>query len=426
MSNSVRKLKSPYINLIIVFIMLQSPYSANASVYKDNQTSPWHTRQELELTYEYERNFNLDDKDKDNAAVLEPELKLSFAYAPSRLFQALVRLELGKKYRMSGSGAETKPTQLEITELYLLSEGIDVPGGGEISLQIGRQRFDDERQWLYDEQLDGLRVFYDYARWHSAVSITRERNKEVLRHKNKKETDNYMISTRYSLDNHVLGGYILKREQRKEGDERPLFVGLRAGGKIADHWQYWLELARVEGRDGSRDIRGWGGDVGAIYTFDHAVKPMLILGYAFGTGDTGADNDVNRAFRQTGLQDNEQNFDGTMDFRYHGVLLEPELSNMNVFTVGAGIRPNKRFSSYLLYHTYHQDKARDDLRDTNLDTDPNGTHRDLGSEVDWVMGADLTDSLEMELVLGYFMPGAAFDAPADNALFLGLEFEYNF
>lgn len=426
MGSIVKRLKSPLCSLAVVLIALQWSANADASVFRKNQTSPWHLKQELELAYEYERNFNLYDQDNENEGVFEPTLALGFGYAPSELFQAFFKLELAKDYGINGAAAKNKSTQLELTELYLLSEGIAMPGGGELALQIGRQRFDDTRQWLYDEQLDGVRLFYEVDNWHTAISVTRERNKEILRHRNKKETDNYMISTEREYDDHLLGGYIIKRQQRRGGDERPLFLGVQANGELAGNGQYWLELARVEGMDREDEIRGWGFDVGGSYTFEYPLNPTLIMGYAFGSGDTGADDGVNRGFRQTGLQDNEQDFGGPFDLRYHGVLLEPELSNIKVLTLGAGVHPEKRVSSYLLYHTYHQHRASADLRDTNLDTDPNGIHRELGSEIDWVLGADLTDALEAEFVLGYFMPGDAFDEASGNAVFFGLEIDYTF
>lgn len=422
MCNCVKELTALLCLIPCVLVAQQ----AAASIHDEDQSSPWHFKRELELTYEYERNLNLDSKDDENETVLEPKLTLGVGYAPSELFQTFVQLELVKEYGVSGPEAENQPTELEISELYVLSEGIDAPWGGEFSVQLGRQRFDDERKWLYDEQLDGLRLFYDYGSWNTAISATRESSKEVLRHKNKDETDNYMVSSSYEFDDHILGAYIVKRHQRKDGDERPLFLGIQAYGELNDSWQYWVELARVRGSDGEEDIRGWGFDTGAVYTFDLPLKPRLILGHAYGSGDTDTDDGVNKAFRQTGLQDNEYDFDGTLDFRYHGVLLEPELSNMRVWTLGVGINPSERFSTYLLYHRYSQDKASDELRDTNLDADPNGEDRELGSEIDWVLGAELTDALEMEFVLGYFMPGEAFDDDSDDAFFAGLEFEYAF
>ena len=52
----------------------------------------------------------------------------------------------------------SKPSEdvaLELKELFVLLRSL--PGG--LSLQVGRQRFEDERQWLYDEELDAVRLW---------------------------------------------------------------------------------------------------------------------------------------------------------------------------------------------------------------------------------------------------------------------------
>jgi hypothetical protein len=42
----------------------------------------------------------------------------------------------------------------EVQEAFVRVRGF--PAG--LSVQIGRQRFEDERQWLYDEELDAVRL----------------------------------------------------------------------------------------------------------------------------------------------------------------------------------------------------------------------------------------------------------------------------
>ena len=168
-----------------------------------------------------------------------------------------------------------------------------------------------------------------------------------------------------------------------------------------------------------------GYDVGAIYDFDRPLRPSLIMGYAFGSGDGDPDDGIDRNFRQTGLHDNEHELDGLADFRYYGVVLEPELSNLEILTVGLGVKPSERLSMHLLYHAYRQHQASPTLRDTNLDADPNGRDRNLGSAIDLVMGVELSRQLSVDVELGYFMPGGAFDDD-DNAFLAELDFKFEF
>lgn len=388
--------------------------------------SPWRIRGEIELEYESERNFNLDASDDEDEAVFEPEFDLEISYRPSRRLQGFVRLEWLRQLAVGGPKAETKDTRLNLAEAYLSSEGVSVPGGGEVSLSVGRKLFRDERQWLYDEQLDGLTLRYDYDAWALSLSATRQRNKDLLDREGGDEADNYLAYARYRFEDQVLGAYLLKRHERDGGNERPLFVGIQTHGELGRSADYWLEAALARGRDGEDTIRGWGFDAGVNYRFDAPLTPSLTLGYALGSGDDDAADGVNHAFRQTGMQDNEHKRDGLVSFRYLGVLLEPELSNLEVLTVGVGFRPHERLSTQLLVHRYRQHHASPTLRDTNLDADPNGADRDLGYGIDWVAGTKVGKAIEIEAVVGYFQPGEAFDEDSDDAYFFGTKVEYKF
>ena len=60
------------------------------------------------------------------------------------------------------------------------------------------------------------------------------------------------------------------------------------------------------------------------------------------------------------------------DFKYYGHALNPELSNLLIVTVGLGVRPTARSSFEVVYHYYRQDEALAELRNSNLDVDPDG------------------------------------------------------
>jgi alginate production protein len=108
-----------------------------------------------------------------------------------------------------------------------------------------------------------------------------------------------------------------------------------------------------------------------------------------------------------------------------GELFDPELSNPQIFTAGIGIRPTRRSSIDLVYHYYLQHKASEGFRDAEIEADPSGRSKRLGSEIDLIIGYEELRNVEMKLALGYFIPGKAFPK-ADNAFFTGLEVEINF
>ncbi len=86
-----------------------------------------------------------------------------------------------------------------------------------------------------------------------------------------------------------------------------------------------------------RDVNGWGVDAGLSWLLPLAYEPRLFAGYAYGSGDSDPDSGDDHSFRQTGIEVNEAGFGGVERFDHYGFLLEPELSNLGIVTVGAGL-----------------------------------------------------------------------------------------
>ena len=89
-------------------------------------------------------------------------------------------------------------------------------------------------------------------------------------------------------------------------------------------------------------------------------------------------------------------------------LVDPELANMHIGTLGIGYRFTPKGSIDLLAHYYRQDKAARRIVDSDIDQRPNGLDPDLGWEVDAILGWRPVRSWDFELVLGWFKPGKAF------------------
>jgi alginate production protein len=379
----------------------------------------------VELEVELEQNFDLDDAEDDDLALLTPEVSLAFSFDPSRYLRAFVNLELLKDVALAEPEARERPVRLRLTQAYVSFKEL---ADGRLSLQLGRQRFDDEREWLYDEELDAVRVWYRWSALSIEASVSREDlwKRDLFNAENRERINNYLLYGTYDLSKDIMvAAYSLLRDDRSPDRERPIFFGLHSSGEIVDDLDYWLELAHVRGRVGSRKIRGIGVDLGVAYEFDRPWKPSVAVGYAFGSGDGDPSDRVDRSFRQTGLQDNEDRFHGVTSFKYYGELFDPELSNLQVFTAGIGIQPTRKSSIDLVYHYYLQHKASDKIRDTSIDADPMGLSKKLGSEIDLIIGYEEIRNLEVKLALGYFIPGKAF-SKANNAFFTGVELEWEF
>jgi alginate production protein len=384
---------------------------------------------EIEVVYEYRKNLGLDDRPDNDAAVLEPELSLALSFDPDPRFQAFLNVAVTRLSVLKIEADQSKPSEdvtVELKEAFVWLRSL--PGG--FSLQVGRQRFEDERQWLYDEELDAVRLRFEHAALAIELSASRDGlvRKDLFSSTQQRERiNNYMLLASYRLPRDTtLEAYAIVRDDQ-DADRRPVFAGLRARGEPIEDLDYWLELAYAGGREGSKRIRGWGVDLGATYEFQVGPKPALTLGFAFGSGDKNPDDDTDESFRQTGLQDNEGDFGGATDFKYYGEVLDPELSNLGIITAGLGIRPNDKFSVDLVYHYYFQHRAAPTLRNAGIDAEPSGRSRRLGSGIDLVFGLqEIWDHVDARFGVGYFLPGAAFPGSVGGAWVVGVEVQFRF
>jgi len=379
----------------------------------------------LESDYRFERNLDLDSGRRDTESILEPKVALAISYHPDRNFRSFVQLELSRDYALEQRQQQERSPKLELTHAFMRFEHWRNSG---ISLQLGRQRFRDSREWLFDEELDGVSGFYQHSRFAFELSATREEilDKDLLEHEQHGRINNYMVYGAYALDaTQQLAAYVLARDDRSARRESPRLFGLRASGKPVERFEYWLELAYARGRDGSSNIRGFGFDVGMTYEIVAPFRPSFTLGYASGSGDADPNDGVDRNFRQSGLQGNEASFNGVTRFRYYGELFDPELSNLKIFTAGIGAYVASKTSLDLVYHHYTQHRASKSIRDSALNIDPSGRSKRLGTELDLIVGYRGIPNLRLEFMLGYFMPGSAF-LSASHGTFARGEIRYDF
>lgn len=379
-----------------------------------------------EVFYERLQNFDLDSRVADDVDLLSVELQFEVLFEPNDYFLAYFNPKMEKEHELSEEGeGERRDAELTIEEAYVTVTQPD----WNLSLQAGRQAFQDEREWWYDDELDALRGRYEADGVLLELSASRETlfRRDLLNPDGKDQFNNYILHGAAEVAEEItLGAYGILRDDRNSEDDEPLFLGLSAAGTIGERLTYWLDAAHVRGREDDTKIRGYGVDLLGAYAFEAPLSPYLVLGYAFGTGDPDPDDDRDRAFRQTDLQGNETELGGMTSFLAYGEAFDPELSNMSIFTAGLGARPSENSSIDLVYHYYLQDEASDELRDAAFEADPTGLSRRLGSEIDLVIGYEEIEDLRITGFLGYFLPGRAFAKGADPALLARIEIEYEF
>ncbi|MEE8142450.1 MAG: hypothetical protein V3T77_05070, partial [Planctomycetota bacterium] len=117
---------------------------------------------EFQVEYEYRDDFDLDKHDNEDFSFIDTAFTLE------------AELDLGRYGYMFGTVISTKgyiiddedrdrdlDERTQIGELYFYwQRPLDLPG---TDLQIGRQRFEDKREWIYDEPIDALRLYWQYG-----------------------------------------------------------------------------------------------------------------------------------------------------------------------------------------------------------------------------------------------------------------------
>jgi alginate production protein len=366
------------------------------------------------------RNYSLSSHLGRADSILTPILAPALAWDPNQYLQLYVNPLLKVPVAVEEVEDASHTTELNMNLAFLTVKNA-VPG---TRLHVGRQRFIDSRRWLFSENLDAIRLNYQYDQLSVELSVSQlnlvQRN--LLRREGEEEEGrfiNYYAHADYKFGkkNHI-GLFALYQDQQRLGAAQPIHVGLQSGGRIFKGWNYWLQAAVVRGSDGVKRIRGEAVDVGLTQVFDGAWKPSLTVGYAYGTGDGNPDDRVDASFRQTGFQDNSDKLNGVARFKYYGEVLDPRLTNLMVFTGGVGIKPFEKSSVEVVYHYYLQDHAAPDIRGSDISANPTGLSKHLGSEVDLVVGYQGLPSLQTKFVVGYFSPGNAFTQSWHDGAFL--------
>jgi alginate production protein len=377
---------------------------------------------DVEVEINVEKDFDLDNGTADDLSFFTPQLELSFSFRPVRDVETFLNFALERDFVMREDAERRgRQTELNVKQLWLGWSDI-LPG---FSMRVGRQRNEDPREWFYDEELDGLNLFYGAKSFGLEASVNRRNlvDRDLFNRTVNRNINNYFLSGwAMPVDDVEILGYLLVRDDLNKRRGTPVFFGAQLLGELDGGTNYWADAALVRGRDDynrrKRDqdtLRGHGFDLGASVPFDLFLKPSITVAYAYGTGDSDPRDGTQREFRQTGLQDNNARFSGVTSLKYYGELFDPELSNMSIFTLGLGVRPSRRTSIDLVFHRYWQRRLSDDSRSIGIDVDPDGISRELGHEVDLVVGFREVNDFTAELVLAYFFPGNAFPRDADRA-----------
>lgn len=366
---------------------------------------------QLSLEHEWNDEFDLDYRKSSDRTKPSAGGKIDVLWALDDYGSyAFAEVTAGRSDRYS----QNRPTRINET-LQVTRGFVSMRLSDNVQVLAGRQDFDEGREWLHDEVLDGVRGIWRLQDWRieGAAAVGRD----VLAETNV-EQDWGMFLGRVSYavsEDWNVHAYVMQRTDETPVGFEPLYVGVQSQDEPRYGVGHWLEAALARGDAGTQSVRGTGVDVGVTYSFKHDWRPTFAAGYALGSGRTATEPDV--GFRQSGFQDNTGKLGGVTSVRYYGELVDPELANLSVTTLSFACRPFRNASVSLLLHGYRQDVAATTLVDTSLRAAPNGLRRDLGRELDLVLAYRIARRLTIECVLGRFEPGDAFDGDTAATIF---------
>lgn len=413
---------------------------------------------ELQFCSEYMKDYELESRAADGLSEIEPALNVAFFYElGEKTFIYLENEVQHKTHRYIEAGGTSDQWVFERIESWILFRNI---AGSGVSLQMGRQSYEDERQWWWDEQLDSIRVHFDRSRFHTEIAVAREVAAASTEVEDRDPENQHIFRI---LSQTVWGGsealhYALfalyqddRSRRRRESDpyitvddtsDADLFwYGVRAAGELETenlgNFSWWVDMAGVSGDETlyefeaddedagdeieiiTRDVSGRGGDTGIVWETGALGDMMLTFGYAWGSGDRNPEDGKNRSFRQSGFNE------GDMRFQYYGELLNPDLSNLHILTVAVGFPVNTAGFFDVIYHRYRQDHPADFLWESDLEIDPEGRRSFIGEEWDVAFTFEGASHVEIESSAALFKAGDAFGNLSGETAYR-LKFEVNY
>ncbi len=360
---------------------------------------------QLEWRSLFEDDFNLDAGEAEDRVDHVGSLRSRLVWTARDDVTAVAELRYGFRARDDEDDGRSSDGDADLGEAFV--HWRDAFGVRGVDMTLGRQDFDEPREWIYDQNLDALRFA-----WRTSALALELSTSTTLADGDRIDRSSTNWIAYLSNANRKTHAALWTAYREFDLDGGPLDENLHVGARAFGEWlpdaNVWLDAAHLSGERAGIDVDAWGYDVGITWTPPSARPFSFTAGYAFGGGDDTPANGTDSTFRQTGLHDNNASFDGVTSFRYYGELVDPELSNLGIVTLGVGTRLAERTSLDIVFHRYLQDHAVASLASSDLSATPNGTDPHIGSELDVILGMRESKVWDLELVAAYFDPGAAF------------------
>jgi hypothetical protein len=367
--------------------------------------------------------FDLSQRYNSDASEGVSELRLGFAGYWSQSLWTFAQTQIGHATTLDPEDLLTPRLDARLTQLYAL---LRTRGARRVALQVGRQDFDEPREWIFDEYLDAARLVF-YGLGPLVVETAFIRPYHPINPSFATWSDGFaMVRWYFNSQNHMAVWGLARSDRNPSRERQPVWVGARYLGLLRQTVRPWLDAAWMGGEDKHRTLRAWAIDAGATWIAAGVPgMPALTAGYAVGSGDASTSDGVDGNFRQTGYEDNWSRFGGLVAQKIYGTLLDPELSNLEVTTLAVAVRPRRDASVEVVWHRYRQMAAHDKLQGSNLvdpPARPNGVSPDLGWTVEVVAAAPaLWGRLRPTWTTAFFRPGDAYNPRHEDAILYRLD-----
>lgn len=386
-------------------------------------------------TTRFENRYTLSEVQKDDYRETEPAIRLEAAGNWSPELQGFLQLRFRKKYAFGTfpyrpSSIESTQVEFQAIQAYLV---VRAPAGRKVALVAGKQRLRDHREWLFDEYLDAVRL-YVYETKPVFLEATFIPSLFPFQDKKFKTWDDLLLRIRYLPDTRNEANlFFLRRWDSSLRNREPVYWGFSYYGRPKRFVTGWFLASLLRGTDKQRQQEAFAFDVGASFAVvNSTIRPSFTIGYAIGSGDKVKGDAFSQEFRQTGYEDNSGRFGGFSNFQYYGEVLNPELANIQILTVGAGLQPHQLVSVDAIFHAFQQHRPKSDLQ---LESNgllsppvlPSGTDQNLGRELDFILGIQkIWQRLNIAYIFGLFNPGPALSPRTDNAILNRLNIRVEF
>ncbi len=390
----------------------------------------------LETTYVGD--LDLDTGLSDNSLIFLPSFGGAVTYRPTAWLETFLEATLEKpivgheeKFVLLPDGsiqrADPKPYSLLFDQAFVRLKPPNVPA--QAQLTVGRVAFEDHRLWLYSAALDAVLLTLKPGDFQIDLSVSEEDmlDLDLFTTVPRGRIHNYFMYAEYrGVEDHKFNTYYFVRDRTAFGEGIQHYTGVRAHGRPSDIFRYWADFALVHGSDEeSRNLQGYGFELGGTYWLppDLPFDPSVTLSFAYGSGDGDPNDNTNEAYRQTGLQGNEMKFGGVTTLLSYGETLDPELSNIQIYTAGLSLRTSATTYLDLVYHHYRLneiDPNTSEIRGSPITAQLSGLSKDVGDELDIVLTINSlfgVQGLGVELRAGLFFPGDAFRRDVGGGVF---------